>query len=45
MTTSTPEVIKLLAVMLARGMLTKGQSVDPIWSKTMVRDRYKELLR
>ena len=52
--TSKEEIYKLFGIMLARGLLAKGQPVDQIWSKewginyfsrTMSRNRYKELLK
>ena len=52
--TSKEEIYKLFGIILARGLLAKGQPVDQIWSKewginyfsrTMSRNRYKELLK
>ena len=52
--TSCSEIHQLLAVMLARGVLARGQPVRHVWSnkwgppiikKIMARDRYLELIR
>nr|XP_040574663.1 uncharacterized protein LOC121123606 [Lepeophtheirus salmonis] len=53
-TTSKREILQLIAIMYARGILAKGQPTEVIWSRklginlfrnTIPRDRYKELLR
>ncbi|XP_040580526.1 piggyBac transposable element-derived protein 4-like [Lepeophtheirus salmonis] len=53
-TTSKREILQLIAIMYARGILAKEQPTEVIWSRklginlfrnTIPRDRYKELLR
>nr|XP_040583521.1 uncharacterized protein LOC121132194 [Lepeophtheirus salmonis] len=53
-TTSKREILRLIAIMYVRGILSKGQPTEVIWSRklginlfrnTIPRDRYEELLR
>ncbi|XP_071746952.1 piggyBac transposable element-derived protein 4-like [Lepeophtheirus salmonis] len=53
-TTSKREILQLIAIMYARGILAKGQPTEVIWSRTLginlfrntiPHDKYKELLR